>query len=73
MIPVSGLGKILIVTGLVIAGIGVLLVLTPKVPWLGKLPGDLLIKKDNFRFYFPVTTCVIISIILTFLFYLFRK
>lgn len=73
MIPVSGLGKILIVTGLVIASIGVLLVLTPKVPWLGKLPGDLLIKKDNFRFYFPVTTCVIISIILTFLFYLFRK
>jgi uncharacterized protein HemY len=73
MIPVSSLGKILIVTGLVIAGIGVLLVLTPKVPWLGKLPGDILIKKDNFRFYFPVTTCIIISIILTFLFYLFRK
>jgi len=73
MIPVSSLGKILIVTGLVIAGIGVLLVLTPKVPWLGKLPGDILIKKDNFRFYFPVTTCIIISIILTFLFYLLRK
>lgn len=73
MNPLPGLGKILIVTGLVIAGIGVLLVLTPRVPWLGKLPGDILIKKDNFRFYFPVTTCIIISIILTFLFYLFRK
>lgn len=73
MNPLPGLGKILIATGLVIAGIGILLVLTPKVPWLGKLPGDILIKKDNFRFYFPVTTCIIISIILTFLFYLFRK
>lgn len=73
MNPLPGLGKILIATGLVIAGIGILLILTPKVPWLGKLPGDILIKKDNFRFYFPVTTCIIISIILTFLFYLFRK
>jgi uncharacterized protein HemY len=71
--PLSSLGKILIITGLAIAGIGVLLVLTPKVPWLGKLPGDILIKKDNVRFYFPITTCVIISIILTLLFYLFRK
>ncbi len=73
MNPLPGLGKILIATGLVIAGIGVLLVLTPRVPWLGKLPGDILIKKDSFRFYFPVTTCIIISIILTFLFYLLRK
>jgi hypothetical protein len=73
MSPLSSLGKILIITGLAIAGIGVLLVLTPKVPWLGKLPGDILIKKDNVRFYFPITTCIVISIILTFLFYLFRK
>ncbi|NVM57437.1 MAG: DUF2905 domain-containing protein [Desulfobacterales bacterium] len=67
------LGKALIILGLVIAGIGILLVLTPKIPWLGKLPGDILIKKDNFRFYFPITTCIIISIILTLLFYLFRR
>jgi uncharacterized protein HemY len=73
MSPLSSPGKILIITGLAIAGVGVLLVLTTKVPWLGKLPGDILIKKDNVRFYFPITTCVIISIILTFLFYLFRK
>ena len=73
MSPLSSPGKILIITGLAIAGIGVLLILTPKVPWLGKLPGDIFIKKDHFRFFFPVTTCVIISIILTFLFYLFRK
>lgn len=73
MNPVPGLGKLLIILGLVIAGIGVLLLLCPKVPWLGKLPGDIVIKKDNFRFYFPVTTSIIISIILTILFYLFRR
>jgi hypothetical protein len=64
MNPLSGLGKI---------GIGILLVLAPKIPWLGKLPGDILVKKDNFHFYFPLTTCIIISIVLTLLFYLFRR
>ena len=73
MNPFFSLGKILIIIGLAIAGIGVLLVLTPKIPWLGKLPGDILIRKDNFRFYFPLATCLIISLILTLLFYLFRK
>ncbi|MCK4487200.1 MAG: DUF2905 domain-containing protein [Desulfobacterales bacterium] len=73
MNPFFSLGKALIIMGLVIAGIGILLVLTPKVPWFGKLPGDILIKKDTFRFYFPITTCIIISLILTLLFYLFRK
>ncbi len=73
MNPLFSLGKVLIIIGVVIAGIGIILVLTPKVPWLGKLPGDILIKKDNFRFCFPVTTCIIISIILTLLFYLFKR
>jgi uncharacterized protein HemY len=73
MNPFFSLGKVLIIIGLVIAGIGILLVLSPKVPWIGKLPGDILVKKDNFRFYFPLTTCIIISLVLTLLFYLFRK
>jgi uncharacterized protein HemY len=73
MTPLSSLGKVLIIIGLIIAAVGILLVLAPKVPWLGKLPGDILIKKENFRFYFPVTTCIIISILLTLIFYLFRK
>jgi hypothetical protein len=73
MNPLSGLGKILIIFGIAIAGIGILLVLAPKIPWLGKLPGDILVKKDNFHFYFPLTTCIIISIVLTLLFYLFRR
>ncbi len=73
MNPLSGLGKILIIFGIAMAGIGILLVLAPKIPWLGKLPGDILVKKDNFHFYFPLTTCIIISIVLTLLFYLFRR
>jgi uncharacterized protein HemY len=73
MNPLPGLGRLLIILGLIIAGIGVLLLLSPKIPWLGRLPGDIVIKKDNFRFFFPITTSIIISIILTILFYLFRK
>jgi len=44
-----------------------------KIPWIGKLPGDIIMKKEKFTFYFPITTSVIISIILTVLFALFRK
>jgi hypothetical protein len=73
MNPLLSLGKVLIIIGLVIAGIGIVFVLSPKLPWIGKLPGDILIKKENFRFYFPLTTCIIISILLTLLFYLFRR
>jgi len=73
MNPLSGLGKVLIVTGLVMAGLGILMILAPKVPWLGKLPGDILVKKENLRIYFPITTCIIISLVLTILFYLFKR
>jgi len=69
----SGIGKTLIIIGLVITAVGIVLVFIPKVPWLGKLPGDIAIKKDHFQFYFPITTCIIVSIILTVLLYLFRK
>lgn len=69
----SGMGKTLIIIGLVITAMGIVLVCIPKVPWLGKLPGDIAVKKDNFQFYFPITTCIIISIILSVLLYLLRK
>jgi hypothetical protein len=72
-LPLSGLGKAFLIAGLVMAAIGVLLLLIPKVPWLGKLPGDFMFKKDGVRFYFPLTTCIILSILLTILFNLFRK
>jgi hypothetical protein len=53
--------------------IGVLLLVGDKIPWVGKLPGDIMIKKEKFTFYFPLTTSILISIILTLLFTLFRK
>lgn len=67
------IAKILILAGVVLIVGGVLLLIFPKIPYLGKLPGDLYIKKDNFTFYFPITTCIIISIIISIIFILFRK
>jgi uncharacterized protein HemY len=68
------MGKLLIVFGVLLIVIGGLLVFAGKIPWLGKLPGDILIQKKNFTFYFPLTTSIILSIILTLLFYfLFRR
>lgn len=61
----TGLGKILLIFGGVIIVIGLLLVFSQHIPFLGKLPGDIFIKKDNFSFYFPIVTFLLISIILT--------
>ncbi len=67
------MGKWLIVLGLVIAAVGVLLTLGGKFPWAGKLPGDIYIKRDNFTFYFPLATCIMVSAIISFLLWLFRR
>jgi len=67
------MGKMLIIFGVILIVIGLVFTYGPKIPWLGKLPGDISIKKDNFSFYFPITTSIIISIILTILFSIFRK
>jgi hypothetical protein len=69
----SDLGKILVFLGLVLAGLGLLLLYGPKIPWLGKLPGDIVIKRENFSFYFPLASSIVISIVLTILFSLFRR
>ena len=63
----------LILLGVFIILIGVLLVIGEKIPWIGRLPGDIIIRKKNFTFYFPIVTSILISIILTLLFALFRK
>jgi len=70
---VSGIGKILIVSGCLMVALGVVLVFSDKIPWLGRLPGDISIKRENFSFYFPLTTCILISLLLSLLFALFRK
>lgn len=66
MMPdLSGTGRILIVIGLVIAGIGLVIAFAGKIPWLGRLPGDFLFRGKHFSFYFPLTTSLLISVILT--------
>jgi hypothetical protein len=73
----TDLGKILLALGavMVILGGALLLVgnLSGKVPWLGRLPGDIYIQRGNWTFYFPVVTCIILSIILTLLFSLLGR
>ncbi len=67
-------GKWIIVAGIIIVIIGVLVYFFyDKLNWLGKLPGDIRIERENFRFYFPVVTMVIISIVLTILINIFKK
>jgi hypothetical protein len=59
------IGKMLVIAGLLVAAIGALLMFSDKIPFLGKLPGDISIKKENFQLYIPLTTCVVISILLS--------
>ena len=67
-----GFGWILLVTGLVIALIGLIWIVAPSLPWLGPLPGDIRYEGDRVRFYFPVATCLVISLLLTGIFWLIR-
>lgn len=73
MFGLGALGKMLIFLGVLIIVIGLLLLVGEKIPWVGRLPGDILIKREKFTFYFPLATSIIISIILTLLFTVFRK
>ena len=67
------IGKTLIIFGIILIGLGALLTLVNKIPFLGKLPGDILIQKKNFSFYFPITTSILISIILSLFFWLWSR
>jgi hypothetical protein len=69
----ASIGKLLIVFGLVLAAAGIILLFSDKIPWLGRLPGDITVKRDNFTFYFPLATCIVISIILSLILWFFRK
>lgn len=70
---VGGLGKLLIVAGIVLVVAGVLLTLGGRIPWLGRLPGDIVIRRDNFTFYFPLATSILISIAISLVLWLLRR
>jgi hypothetical protein len=67
------IGKALIVFGFILIGMGVLLTFINKIPFVGRLPGDLYIQKKNFTFYFPITTSILISILLSLIFWLWSR
>lgn len=72
--PIRVLGKVLVVFGVVLVGVGALLTLGWRLPGrLGRLPGDLIIRRENFTFYFPVVTCLLLSVVLSLLLWLLGR
>jgi len=68
MMPI---GKMLIVLGAVLVGVGLLVTFFDKIPFLGKLPGDIHIKRENFQVYFPIASSVVLSLLLTIILWIF--
>ncbi|TLM66835.1 MAG: DUF2905 domain-containing protein [Deltaproteobacteria bacterium] len=66
-------GKLLIVLGCLLILAGLLLSFAGKIPWLGKLPGDIRIERENFAFYFPLGTCLLLSLLVSLILWLFRR
>jgi uncharacterized protein HemY len=69
----GGLVKTLIYLGLALVAVGLIVSFAGKIPWLGHLPGDIYIQRERFTFYFPLTTCILISVIVTLVLYFFRR
>lgn len=69
----GSLGRFLVIFGLLIAGAGLLLLVAPKIPWIGRLPGDIIIRRENFTFYFPLVTCLLVSIVLSLIAWIFWR
>jgi len=70
---VGAFGKILIITGVLFVVAGVIVLAAGRLPWLGRLPGDITIRRDGFTLYFPLATSLLVSIVLSLLLYLFRR
>ena len=68
----ASFGWMLLVLGLVIAGVGPVWILGPSIPWMGRLPGDIRIERESYRFYFPLVTCLLLSLILSLVLWVIR-
>ena len=71
--PGSDLGRLLVAAGVLLAAVGVVLILAGKVPFLGRLPGDIVYRKGGTTFYFPLVTCLLLSLVLSIVLSLFRR
>jgi hypothetical protein len=69
----SEIGKFLIVSGVLIAVVGVVIVLAGRLPWVGRLPGDFYVQRGHFTFYFPLATSILVSVALTLIFWLIGR
>ena len=69
----TGLGKLLIASGIVLVLVGVGVLVAGRVPWLGRLPGDIMIRRDNFTLYIPLASSLLLSAIISLLLYLLRR
>jgi len=69
----SQFGKVFLIIGLVVVGIGLLMMIGGKIPWIGKLPGDFFFKGEKFTFYFPLTTSILVSVVLTLILWLINR
>jgi len=67
------MGRIIIIIGLVLVMIGLWMVYGPKIPFIGKLPGDIMVKRENFTFYFPLATSLLLSLVFSLILYLIRR
>jgi len=73
MMPLNGVGKLLSVLGGLLIIIGAAIILVDKIPWFGRLPGDIYVERRNFTFFFPLTTSILISVILSLVLYLLSR
>lgn len=69
----AGFGRTLIYLGVILVAVGVVMTFAGKMPWLGHLPGDMMIERGRFRFYFPLTTSILVSVIVSLVLYFFRR
>jgi membrane protein implicated in regulation of membrane protease activity len=73
MMELHNLGKWLLLLGGILIIVGAAVMLAAKIPWFGRLPGDIYIQRPNFTFFFPLTTSILISVVLSLLWYLLSR
>ena len=69
----SDLARMIMLLGLLLFVLGAAMALIGKIPWIGRLPGDIAIERENFKFYFPLGTCLVLSAVLSVLVWLLRR
>ena len=73
MSEIGNIGKIVMIAGIAMVVLGGLLMLSGKIHWIGRLPGDIIVERKNFTFYFPLATSIVLSVILSLIFWLIGR